>query len=413
MTGKVANLSNYPNGFAGGLVLEGIPTLREHSGKVFYVGDTNSAAFPNRKGASDSNKGGFLDPFLTLDYAVEQCTAKRGDVIRILPGTILDIETSTVLDVEGIAVVGMGFGDDRAQITPGVLNALDIEADNVTLANLYFNEADTSSTTNIDVVGSNVTIAGCHMDLGANDTEVVTLTAGADGFKAIGNEIVVTANGTDDVFDIEGVVDRAQFLNNIFVDSAAPFDSAAIEAAGVAVTNTYLEGNRMIGGGTLFAGTADVGTVNFDNSGNASLLMKAFTATEVDSETAAAVASIESGTVAIWGMLGVTSNSNGNTTKYGFSTEAAGPQGALTVGVAADEDLSAAGDVFVYGTAPGGTQTVTEVAGNMPNGFWSSPLVVQGDTEIDVTPEVAAEGVYDLTIYYTPLTNGAVIAAAE
>lgn len=413
MTGKVANLSNYPNGFSGGLVLEGIPTLREHSGKVFYVGDTNSAAFPNRKGASDINKGGFMDPFLTLDHAVEQCTAKRGDVVRILPGTILDIETSVPLDVEGMAVVGMGFGDDRAQITPDVLNALDVEADNVTLANLYFNEKTGATTTSVDVVGSNVVLAGCHFDLGANDAEVVTLTAGADGFKAVGNEFVVTANGTDDVFDIEGVVDRAKFLNNVFVDSAAPFDSAAIEAAANAITNTYLEGNRVIGGGSLLAATADVGTVNYDASGNASLEMKAFTATEVDSETAAAVASVESGTVAIWGMLGVTSNSNGATSKYGFSTEAAGPQGALTLGTAADEDLSAAGDVFVYGTTPGGTQTVTEVAGNMPNGFWKSPLIVQGDTEIDVAPEVAAEGVYDLTIYYTPLTNGAVIAAAE
>ena len=38
MTGKVGTMSNYPNGFAGGLMLDGLATHRTHSGKVLYVG---------------------------------------------------------------------------------------------------------------------------------------------------------------------------------------------------------------------------------------------------------------------------------------------------------------------------------------------------------------------------------------
>ncbi len=92
MTGKVANMSNYPQGFSGGLLLDGLSTHKTHTGKVFYVAGGSDAtlgtqpAYTNRKSASNANKGTFLEPFKTLAYAVEQCVDARGDVIVCLPG---------------------------------------------------------------------------------------------------------------------------------------------------------------------------------------------------------------------------------------------------------------------------------------------------------------------------------------
>jgi hypothetical protein len=62
MTGKVANFANYPNGFAGGLMLKDHPVVQNDTGKVFWVAEGANgtvAAFPNTKSPSDGNKGTF------------------------------------------------------------------------------------------------------------------------------------------------------------------------------------------------------------------------------------------------------------------------------------------------------------------------------------------------------------------
>ena len=418
MSGQNASFSSYPNGFAGGLILDGLATHKTHTGKVFHVGDGDTAGntpvLPNRKTPSDGNKGGFLDPYKTLLKAVEQCVDARGDVIVVLPGYVESIEAAIDIEAGNVTILGLGTGDDRPQITPGILDMLDVEGDNVTIQNMYFNETDAERTAGsgmIDVVGTGFRFLGNHVDLGAHDDVVITVTATAEQPIIAGNKFVVTANGTESIVDIEGVVDNPQFRDNVIVSSVAALDEAFVDMEAIAVTNTLIEGNRIFGATSLVVATADVGTQNFDNQPGAQL--KTFVNTEIDSETAAAVASIESGTVALWGVSLITSNSNGATSKYGLSTEAAGPDGALTIGVAADEDLAAAGDMVTYGTNPGGTQAVIEIAGNQPDPMWASPLYISGNTEIDLAPEVAAEGVFDLVLYYTPVTAGAVIAAAE
>lgn len=262
MTGKVANMSNYPNGFQGGLMLDGLATHRTHSGNVFYVAggsDGSRASTPNAKDPNNGNKGTYLDPFKTLTYAVEQCVDGRGDTIVCLPGMVDDIETALDIEAGNITILGLGQGTDRPQITPGVLNALDVEAENVTVQNMYFNEAPGSTTTVIDVVGTGFRLIGCHADLGANDTEWCTFGTGASFPYIAENRFVVTANGTDDVFDVEGVIDGAQFVDNAFIDSAAAFDSAAVEMAAVAATNTYFKDN-VVSSGKLFQGSAHAGT---------------------------------------------------------------------------------------------------------------------------------------------------------
>jgi len=65
-------------------------------------------------------------PFATIDYAVGQCTANNGDVIRVLPGHAETIATAGAIacDVAGISIIGLGEGAARPMLTfNGVVGA--------------------------------------------------------------------------------------------------------------------------------------------------------------------------------------------------------------------------------------------------------------------------------------------------
>ena len=96
-----ALMSNYPNGFANGISVRGMPLLSAYPGKVYWVSSVNG---------SNSNDGTFQKPFATIDYAVGRCTANAGDIIVAMPG---HTETVTAaagldLDVAGICILGLG-----------------------------------------------------------------------------------------------------------------------------------------------------------------------------------------------------------------------------------------------------------------------------------------------------------------
>jgi hypothetical protein len=91
-------------------------------GRTFFVGGNGGAAltaFPNGanspspSGAYQRSPAGSLkSPFLTIDYAIGQCVANRGDVILVLPGHIETITgaAGVALDVAGVSIVGLGVG---------------------------------------------------------------------------------------------------------------------------------------------------------------------------------------------------------------------------------------------------------------------------------------------------------------
>ena len=70
-------ISNYPNGFANGVNIRGVPVLNTYGGNVFWV---DSGA------GSNGNKGTFDRPWATIDYSIGKCTASNGDVVMVKPG---------------------------------------------------------------------------------------------------------------------------------------------------------------------------------------------------------------------------------------------------------------------------------------------------------------------------------------
>jgi len=144
-------ISNFPNGFNNGLMVRGLPLTMAHPGQIFWV--NNSGVLPyNGVGASNNNAGTYLAPFSTLNYAVTQCTASRGDIIMIMPGHAETISSATALALNkaGVAVVGLGKGTTRPTFT-----------------------LDTATTTTIAVSAANISIVNCLFK--ANFAAIVAL----------------------------------------------------------------------------------------------------------------------------------------------------------------------------------------------------------------------------------------------
>jgi hypothetical protein len=193
-------VSNYPNGFANGITVRGMPLLNSYPGAVFWVSST---------GGSDGNKGTFDKPFATIDYAIGRCTASRGDIIMVKPAHVETVSTAggLAVDVIGVAIIGMGTGTLRPKINfTATAATMTMNAASCTLYNVLL-------TGGIDAVVSPVIISASdcalinveYRDVTGQCTDCIVTTANAsrlliDGFRYDGD----TAAGTNAAIAIVG-----------------------------------------------------------------------------------------------------------------------------------------------------------------------------------------------------------------
>lgn len=203
-------ISNYPNGFANGVNVRGVPILNTYGGNVFWV---------DSGGGSNGNKGTFDRPFATLDYAVGRCTANNGDIIVVKAGhsESLIADSAVDIDVAGVSVVGLGSGEDRPTFTFTTAVAADFKlaASNVTIQNLLFKAGIDALTGPVEVSADDCAIINCeYRDDATNNYETtdVIVTASTplrllvDGFKYVHdggtggtqNQSIIQLNGADD-----------------------------------------------------------------------------------------------------------------------------------------------------------------------------------------------------------------------
>ena len=133
-------MTNFPQGFANGIAIRGMPLLQMQPGVVYWL-DNGPVLNPQQRAGSDGNRGTYLDPFATLNYAVNTaCQPGRGDVIMVGAGHQETISSATIaaLSCSGVAVVGVGAGALRPTFT--------------------FN---TAATANIPVYGAGISIQNC------------------------------------------------------------------------------------------------------------------------------------------------------------------------------------------------------------------------------------------------------------
>lgn len=152
--------ANYSNGFKDGLSVRGLAIQVPHTGKTFYVNNSTTAAELQHLGIGGSNSNDGLTPerpFSSIDNAINQCSAGRGDTIFVLPGHAETVTTATdiVPDVSHVRIIGLGQGEKRPIITFA-----------------------TNTTANIPVSGANTEISGlvfkCNV---ASQVAMITTTA--------------------------------------------------------------------------------------------------------------------------------------------------------------------------------------------------------------------------------------------
>ena len=227
--------SNYPNGFANGVAIRGMPILNSYGGNLFWV---DSGA------GSNTNDGTHARPYSTLDYAVGKCTANNGDVIMVKAG---HTETVTAaggldLDVAGITIIGLGNGSDRPTVsfTTATGADMDVDAANITISNFLFTGGIDALTGPIDVNAADFTMIDCETrDSTGQTVDFIVADANAsrltiDGWTHRG---AAAAGGASALQLVGG---DGAMVKNFWIDGN--FDTAAIENVTTAATNLTING---------------------------------------------------------------------------------------------------------------------------------------------------------------------------
>jgi len=223
----------------------GVPVSSEFTtGSVFFV-DSNTG--------SNSNDGKSPDTaFATLDYAIGNCTASKGDIIYLMPGHA-ETTTAIALDVVGVSIKGLGRGTARPTLTAttAASDLLDITAASSYIENVLFVGAASGCTALIDIASADNTFYKCEFRHGAAPTDACTVTTGARN-----KWHVCRWNGTADGPDVgiefqsatENDCKDFEVIDCIFnyglfgLDEAAIGDGAAASVEGGVIRNNVFSG---------------------------------------------------------------------------------------------------------------------------------------------------------------------------
>jgi len=258
---------DFQNGFADGLTVRGIPLLQAYPGKVFWV--NNSTVIPNKGvagvdgggGNARPGKGTYLRPFASIDYAIGRCTASRGDIVAVMPGYSESLTTAAAIamDTAGVAIVGLGAGSLRPQITGADTDAtVTITAANCALINLEFIGGYVDQTTflSLSAAATGASIEKCWFNdsTDLNWLNCVTLTTLCDDVSFIG----CTFEGNDAQNDamITGAAhDRLNIEDCRFYQNVAQAAVVAL-VVGTDVTSSIIKNSQFRSNkdGALFIG---------------------------------------------------------------------------------------------------------------------------------------------------------------
>jgi len=247
--------SNFPNGFARGVTIRGLPIDIPNPGEVFWVNNSSVLA-KNGAGGSNGNDGSYRRPFSTLDFAVGKCTANRGDVIYVMPGHVETFEAATGVDfdVAGLTVIGLGRGSKQPQFKFNHANAtMDVDADDVGLYNLRFTSTITGVVIGLSVLtlATDVVVSGCLFDVETTTTDefliTINLAIGCDRFTIEDCVIDNGLGGAAAAIKMIDVSTGGDIRRNRIVGA---YSLAIISSITNPSLEIYIEDNTLIQGGS-------------------------------------------------------------------------------------------------------------------------------------------------------------------
>ncbi len=278
-------ISNYPSGFADGITVRGIPLLQANPGRVFWVNNSSVLAPGGVAGAdmANGNAGTYQRPYSTIEYAVSQCTASRGDIIFVMPGHAETISTNAILtlDVAGVTIVGLGSGSLRPTLTfTAAAATIPVTAANVTVTNILhvanFAAVASAYTNN---AGPEFCVQGCEF----RDTSSIlnfvaavttTVSVNADGLTFNGNSVFgLGTTATTTPVKVAGTISRLTINDNKVVLAVLNNTSALLAHGALVVSNLEMARNNVFRpntdtatGGLLITTTATTNTGHvYDN----------------------------------------------------------------------------------------------------------------------------------------------------
>jgi len=177
----------------------------DHPGRAWFVNSNTGAA---------TNVGDSWDnPLLTIDAAVNKCTANNGDIIWVHPAHAENLAADSAIDIDVAGVTVMGIRNGRLMPTLTVTNIAGdckLAAAGVTIMNLRFLGGIDASTGCIEVSAADCAILDCeYRDVTGQATDVVITTAAADrllidgyvhlGAAGAGANSAIAPIGADDI----------------------------------------------------------------------------------------------------------------------------------------------------------------------------------------------------------------------
>lgn len=210
-------LTAFPNGVSSfGMPMVGIGEETMTTGNVFFVDSGSGQA------ADDASHGSNpTQPFATIDYAISQCTANNGDIIFVMPGHDENPTTSITMDVAGVWIRGLGWGDSRPTITFGAAGAtVAMSAAGCRISNIIFDLGTVAATVTdcFNITADACIVENCQIKPHATSQFTNFLTATDAQYVVIRNNVfqgLHTASGTSGVV-VDGCDDLI-LTNNIIM----------------------------------------------------------------------------------------------------------------------------------------------------------------------------------------------------
>ena len=244
------------NGFSS-VTVRGVPLIQQYPGRVWWVQNSSNLPEGSAPGSDSGNEGTYTKPFATIDYAIGNCVASRGDIIAVMPGytQTITLATQLVMDVAGIAIVGLGSGSLRPTLTFGaVAGNIPITAANMCVTNILHVNNFADITSNYTATGTaaptNLAIENCEFRDTSNILNSLTTLSGnatansLDGLSYCRNRVwsLGTTAATYSITLLEDA-DRVTINDNVTVHAILNDKPGLIECTSKNLTNLQLDRN--------------------------------------------------------------------------------------------------------------------------------------------------------------------------
>jgi hypothetical protein len=245
-----ANAARYEDLTVGKLTVEKTAAIQglvqaaaNTTGKGFYVHNGTGINAIGR--GTDSTK-----PFASVDFAINQARASKGDFIIVMPGHAESFTAANGFDADVAGITILGLGDGAARPT--------------------FTFADTDA--DIAIGAASVTIANIRFKAGISDiVRGISVEAAGDDFTMIGCDFPVPGTATFEFLEailLASGADNATFKYNTYRDGASSAANTWINADAGIVVNPRFIGNDVFGRfavAPIHSSRADTGVLLADN----------------------------------------------------------------------------------------------------------------------------------------------------